>query len=117
MAVDLTQQPSASLTDGEGFAGATVIHGVAGVGASSVIHTASLVEVSSACRYSSRSPETRHTERGYCRSSTERVTGGALVTVERVRVGEKHCRHEAELIDPGGMPSLLKYVAPELGWR
>ena len=30
----------------EGFAGATVIHGVAGFGASSVIHTASLVELS-----------------------------------------------------------------------
>ncbi len=31
----------------EGFAGATVIHGTAGFGASSVIHTASLVELSS----------------------------------------------------------------------
>lgn len=30
----------------EGFAGATVIHGTAGFGASSVIHTASLVELS-----------------------------------------------------------------------
>jgi uncharacterized protein len=29
----------------EGFAGATVFHGVAGFGASSVIHTASLVEL------------------------------------------------------------------------
>src|SRR4029453_4321378 len=32
---------------GEGFAGATLIHGVAGYGASSVIHTASLIELSS----------------------------------------------------------------------
>jgi uncharacterized protein len=31
----------------EGFAGATVIHGVAGFGASSVVHTASLIELSS----------------------------------------------------------------------
>jgi uncharacterized protein len=30
----------------EGFAGATVVHGVAGFGASSVIHTSSLVELS-----------------------------------------------------------------------
>jgi PII-like signaling protein len=31
----------------EGFAGATVIHGVAGFGASSVVHTGRLVELSS----------------------------------------------------------------------
>ena len=34
----------------EGFAGATVIHGIAGFGASSVIHTASLVELSTAAQ-------------------------------------------------------------------
>ena len=34
----------------DGFAGATVIHGVAGFGASSVIHTAGLVELSTDLR-------------------------------------------------------------------
>jgi PII-like signaling protein len=57
----------------EGFAGATVIHGVAGFGASSVIHTASLVD------------DEAHVER-LLPILDEMVTGGALVTIERVRV-------------------------------
>jgi len=70
----------------DGFAGATVIHGVAGFGASSVIHTASLVELSSDLPVLVEVIEDEaHVER-LLPILDEMVTGGALVTVERVRV-------------------------------
>lgn len=70
----------------EGFAGATVIHGVAGFGASSVIHTASLVELSSDLPVLIEVIEDEaHVDR-LLPILDEMVTGGALVTVERVRV-------------------------------
>ena len=70
----------------EGFAGATVIHGVAGFGASSVIHTASLVELSSDLPVLIEVIEDEaHVER-LLPILDEMVTGGALVTIERVRV-------------------------------
>jgi PII-like signaling protein len=70
----------------EGFAGATVIHGVAGFGASSVIHTASLVELSSDLPVLIEViDDEAHVER-LLPILDEMVTGGALVTVEPVRV-------------------------------
>jgi PII-like signaling protein len=70
----------------DGFAGATVIHGVAGFGASSVIHTASLVELSSDLPVLIEVIEDEaHVER-LLPILDEMVTGGAIVTVERVRV-------------------------------
>lgn len=70
----------------EGFAGATVIHGVAGFGASSVIHTASLVELSSDLPVLIEIVEDQaHVER-LLPILDEMLTGGALVTVEKVRV-------------------------------
>jgi PII-like signaling protein len=70
----------------EGFAGATVVHGVAGFGASSVIHTASLVELSSDLPVViDVIDDEAHVER-LLPILDEMVTGGALVTVERVRV-------------------------------
>jgi hypothetical protein len=70
----------------EGFAGATILHGVAGFGASSVIHTASLVELSSDLPVLIEVIEDEtHVER-LLPILDEMVTGGALVTVERVRV-------------------------------
>jgi PII-like signaling protein len=70
----------------EGFAGATVIHGVAGFGASSVIHTASLVELSSDLPVLIEVVDDQaHVDR-LLPILDEMVTGGALVTVERVRV-------------------------------
>jgi PII-like signaling protein len=70
----------------DGFAGATVIHGVAGFGASSVIHTASLVALSSDLPVLIEVVEDdAHVER-LLPILDEMVTGGALVTVERVRV-------------------------------
>jgi hypothetical protein len=70
----------------EGFAGATVIHGVAGFGASSVIHTTSLVELSTDLPVLVEVVEDEaHVDR-LLPLLDEMVTGGALVTVERVRV-------------------------------
>ena len=70
----------------EGFAGATVINGVAGFGASSVIHTASLVELSTDLPVLLEViDDEAHVEK-LLPILDEMVTGGALVTVERVRV-------------------------------
>jgi uncharacterized protein len=70
----------------EGFAGATVIHGVAGFGASSVIHTANIIELSSDLPVLIEViDDEAHVDR-LLPILDEMVTGGALVTVERVRV-------------------------------
>jgi uncharacterized protein len=70
----------------EGFAGATVIHGVAGFGASSVIHTASLVELSTDLPVLIEVVDDEvHVEK-LLPILDEMITGGALVTIERVRV-------------------------------
>ena len=70
----------------EGFAGATVIHGVAGFGASSVIHTASLVELSTDLPVLIEVIEDEAHVDKLLPILDEMVTGGALVTVEPVRV-------------------------------
>jgi PII-like signaling protein len=70
----------------EGFAGATVIHGVAGFGPSSVIHTASLVELSTDLPVVIEVVDDEaHVDR-LVLILDEMITGGALVTLERVRV-------------------------------
>jgi PII-like signaling protein len=85
----------------EGFAGATVIHGIAGFGASSVIHTASLVELSTDLPVLIEVVDDEaHVDR-LLPILDEMVTGGALVTVERVRVlkyaaGEKRRQSRKE---------------------
>src|SRR5262252_1259006 len=70
----------------EGFAGATVFHGVAGFGASSVIHTASLVELSADLPVLIEVVDDEARVEKLLPILDEMVTGGALVTVERVRV-------------------------------
>jgi len=70
----------------EGFAGATVIHGMAGFGANSVIHTASLVELSSDLPVLIEVVDDQAHVDKLLPILDEMVTGGALVTVERVRV-------------------------------
>lgn len=70
----------------EGFAGATVMHGVAGFGASSVIHTASLVELSTDLPVLIEVIDDEAYVEKLLPILDEMVTGGALVTVERVRV-------------------------------
>ena len=70
----------------EGYAGATVIHGSAGFGASSVIHTASLVELSSDLPILIEVVDDEAHVDKLLPILDEMITGGALVTVERVRV-------------------------------
>ncbi len=70
----------------EGFAGATVLHGTAGFGASSVIHTTNLVELSTDLPVLIEVVDDEaHVER-LLPLLDEMLTGGALVTIERVRV-------------------------------
>lgn len=70
----------------EGFAGATVVHGVAGFGANSVIHTSSLIELSADLPVVIEIVDDQaHVDR-LIPILDEMITGGALVTVERVRV-------------------------------
>jgi PII-like signaling protein len=70
----------------EGFAGATLLHGVAGFGASSVIHTASLLELSTDLPVVIEVVDDQtHVDR-LLPILDEMITGGGLVTVENVRV-------------------------------
>lgn len=70
----------------DGFAGATVVHGVAGFGASSIIHTAGLIELSSDLPVVIEVVDDQaHVDR-LLPILDEMITGGALVTIERVRV-------------------------------
>lgn len=70
----------------EGFAGATIVHGVAGFGATSVIHTASLIELSTDLPVVIEVVDDQaHVDR-LLPILDEMISGGALVTVEQVRV-------------------------------
>lgn len=70
----------------EGFAGATVIHGTAGFGANSVIHTAGVLDLSGDLPVVIEVvDDEEHLER-LLPILDEMLTGGALVTVEKVRV-------------------------------
>lgn len=72
-----------------------MVHGVAGFGASSVIHTASLIELSTDLPVVIEVVDDQaHIDR-LLPILDEMITGGALVTMERVRVlkyaaGRKH---------------------------
>jgi len=70
----------------EGFAGATVFHGVAGFGARSVIHTAGLLELSSDLPVLLEVVDDQTHVGKLDAILDEMVTGGALVTMEKVRV-------------------------------
>ena len=79
----------------EAFAGATVVHGVAGFGANSVIHTAGLIELSTDLPVVIEVVDDQvHVDR-LLPILDEMITSGALVTTEPVRVlkyaaGQKH---------------------------
>jgi PII-like signaling protein len=70
----------------EGFAGATILHGTAGFGASSVIHTTSLVELSSDLPVVIEVVDDQEHVDRLLPILDEMISGGALVTVEKVRV-------------------------------
>jgi hypothetical protein len=70
----------------EGFAGATVFHGVAGFGPSSIIHTANLVDLSSDLPVVVEVVDDQEHVDKLLPILDEMITGGALVTMERARV-------------------------------
>lgn len=70
----------------EGLAGATVFHGVAGFGASSVIHTAHIVDLSGDLPVVLEVVDDKEHVDRLLPILDEMVTGGALITVEKVRV-------------------------------
>lgn len=70
----------------EGFAGATVIHGVAGFGARSVIHTANIVDLSGDLPVLIEVVDDDDHIQKLLPILDEMLTGGALVTMEKVRV-------------------------------
>jgi uncharacterized protein len=70
----------------EGFAGATVIHGVAGFGAASVIHTASIVDLSADLPVLIEVVDDQEHIDKIVPILDEMITKGALVTIEKVRV-------------------------------
>jgi PII-like signaling protein len=70
----------------EGFAGATVIHGVAGFGAASVIHTSSIVDLSADLPVLIEVVDDQEHVDKLIPILDEMLTKGALVTIEKVRV-------------------------------
>ena len=70
----------------EGFAGATVMRGMAGFGANSVIHTANLVDLSADLPVLIEVVDDAEHIEALVAILDEMITGGALVTMEKVRV-------------------------------
>jgi hypothetical protein len=70
----------------EGFAGATVIHGTAGFGATSVIHTAGVLDLSGDLPVVIEVVDDEEHVTRLLPILDEMLTGGALVTIEQVRV-------------------------------
>jgi PII-like signaling protein len=70
----------------EGFAGTTVLQGIAGFGAASVIHTAHLVELSADLPIVIEVVDDQEHVNELLPILDEMLTGGALVTLEKVRV-------------------------------
>ena len=70
----------------EGFAGATVLRGVAGFGAASIIHTARLVDLGADLPMLIEVVDDQEHVDKLIPILDEMLTAGALVTVEKVRV-------------------------------
>jgi PII-like signaling protein len=70
----------------EGFAGATVFHGVSGFGATSVIHTANIVDLSADLPVLIEVVDDQEHIDKLLPILDEMLTEGALVTIENVRV-------------------------------
>src|SRR5947208_12141205 len=79
----------------EGFAGATIVHGVAGFGPSSVIHTANVLELSADLPVIIEVVDDEEHVQKLVPILDEMVTGGALVTMEKVHVLKYAAAHKA----------------------
>jgi PII-like signaling protein len=84
----------------EGFAGTTVIHGVAGFGATSVIHTTNIVDLSGDLPVLIEIVDDQEHMDKLIPILDEMVTGGALVTMERVRVIKYHAGARGASLPP-----------------
>jgi PII-like signaling protein len=83
----------------EGFAGASVFHGVAGFGAASVIHTTSVLDLSGDLPVLIEVVEDEAHVDHLLLIVDEMVSGGALVTTEKVHV-VKYGAHKARAHAP-----------------
>jgi hypothetical protein len=94
----------------EGFAGASVFRGVAGFGASSIIHTASIVDLSSDLPVLIEVVDDKEHVDRLLAILDEMITGGALVTTEKVQVVKYASKKHASVLPPapastpGGSP-------------
>lgn len=70
----------------EGFAGATVFRGLEGFGASSIVHTAHILDLSSDLPVVIEVVDTEERVQRLLAILDEMVTGGVLVTLEKARV-------------------------------
>jgi uncharacterized protein len=70
----------------EGFAGATVLRGVAGFGAASVIHTSSIVDLSADLPVIIEVVDDEEHVQKLLPILDEMITKGALVTMEKVQI-------------------------------
>jgi len=70
----------------EGFAGATVFHGIAGFGAASIIHTTSIVDLSADLPVLIEVVDDQEHVDKLVAILDQMLTKGALVTMEKVRV-------------------------------
>jgi PII-like signaling protein len=70
----------------EGFAGASVFHGVAGFGAASVIHSANIVDLSGDLPVLIEVVDDQEHVDRLLQILDEMVIGGALITTENIRV-------------------------------
>ena len=84
----------------EGFAGATVLHGVAGFGAASIIHTSNIVDLSADLPVVIEVVDDEDHVQKLLPILDEMITKGALVTIEKVHV----VRYAAG--EPGSRPTL-----------
>jgi uncharacterized protein len=93
----------------EGFAGATVFHGIAGFGATSVIHTSHLVDLSGDLPVVIEVVDDQEHIDKLIAILDEMLTKGALVTMEKVRVlryapGERGSSLPPAPAGPGSTP-------------
>jgi PII-like signaling protein len=70
----------------DGFAGATVVRGVAGFGARSVIHTTNLLDLSADLPFIIEIVDTEEHVRARLEPMLDEMVSGGLVTMERVEV-------------------------------
>lgn len=96
----------------KGFAGATVFRGVAGFGAASVIHTAQIVDLSGDLPVVLEVVDDKEHVDALISILDEMVTGGALITMEKVRVLRYAPNARSSTAPSGAVPAPGKHPKP-----